>query len=275
MRNFVKIVFICIFTCFSFYYTDKIIELSKGNDPIMKKIKSLDKNISPVNGVLSSDSMLVGVSGKSIDIDGSYDQMKRVNEYNENLLEFISVKPSILKKDNLDKYIIGSNTTDKVISLVFVFDDMELMEEVSYVLGINDVPSTFFVDGKFFESNYLNIKNIINNKISFGLYGYDDKYNGASIRYVRSLLSNGFSYSDYCLYVNNSFFRSCISAGVNTIKPYIVRDNVFNFFVNSKINGYIYMIDVNRENVKEINSSLIYLRQKGYNVLSLDDILKE
>lgn len=81
-----QIVIISLFTCFSFYYTEKVVEFSKNQDPIMEKIKSLDRDISPVNGILSSDTMLVGKSGISVDVDNSYEQMKRVNEYNENLL---------------------------------------------------------------------------------------------------------------------------------------------------------------------------------------------
>ena len=275
MKKFMQIVIISLFTCFSFYYTEKVVEFSKNQDPIMEKIKSLDRDISPVNGILSSDTMLVGKSGISVDVDNSYEQMKRVNEYNENLLEFISVKPSILKGNNLDKFIVGANTDDKKLSLVFSFDNFDFLEEVVYVLDINDVSSTFFIDGKFFESNYLKIKNLVNDKISFGLYGYDKKYNGSSIRYVKSLIGNGFSYSDYCLYVNDEFFKACIGSRINTIKPYVIKNNVFNYFVNNKINGYIYMVKVNDENIKELNSSIMYLKQKGYKILSLDDILKE
>ena len=55
----------------------------------------------------------------------------------------------------------------------------------------------------------------------------------------------------------------------------MIKNNVFNYFVNNKINGYIYIVKVNDENIKELNSSIMYLKQKGYKILSLDDILKE
>ena len=120
MKRVIKIIVISLFTCFSFYYTDKVIEFSKERDPIMIKLRSINKNkVSYVNGVLSSDTMLVGESGYEVDIEKSYEQMKKIDEYNDNLLSYIDVKPSILKKDNLDKFIIGSNTNDKKISFVF------------------------------------------------------------------------------------------------------------------------------------------------------------
>ena len=120
MKRVIKIIVISLFTCFSFYYTNKVIEFSKERDPIMIKLRSINKNkVSYVNGVLSSDTMLVGESGYEVDIEKSYEQMKKIDEYNDNLLYYIDVKPSILKKDNLDKFIIGSNTNDKKISFVF------------------------------------------------------------------------------------------------------------------------------------------------------------
>ena len=35
MKRVIKIIVISLFTCFSFYYTDKVIEFSKERDPIM------------------------------------------------------------------------------------------------------------------------------------------------------------------------------------------------------------------------------------------------
>lgn len=274
MKKVIQIIIISLFTCFSFYYTDKIVEFSKMQDPIMERITSLNLGDEPVNGVLTRSTMLVGKSGTSIDVNKSYEQMKKVNEYNENLLEFISVKPSILKKDNLDKYIVGVNTNDRDISLVFSFNSFDKFYDVINVLNNNDVSATFFIDGKIILDNYNSI-NGISDKISFGLYGYNSNYNEYSIKYVKGVISKNLSYSNYCLYINSSFFNSCISSGVNTIKPYIIRSNIFDFFVNKKENGMIYEVEVNDNNIKELNSVIIYLKQKGYNIKNLNDLLKE
>ena len=79
MKRVIKIIVISLFTCFSFYYTDKVIEFSKERDPIMIKLRSINKNkVSYVNGVLSSDTMLVGESGYEVDIEKSYEQMQNL-----------------------------------------------------------------------------------------------------------------------------------------------------------------------------------------------------
>ena len=91
MKKVIQMIIISLFTIFSFYYTDKIIEFSKKQDPIMTKIinSKETKEIEPVNAVISENTILVGESGLKIDINNSYEQMKKINEFNENLLEYI------------------------------------------------------------------------------------------------------------------------------------------------------------------------------------------
>jgi hypothetical protein len=105
MKRIFKIVLISLFSLFSFYYTDKIIDFSKKSDPLMIKIEKAKSvyETSPVNGIVTSNTMMVGVSGKKIDIDKSYEKMKKINQYNEELLEYINIKPSITMKYNNDK----------------------------------------------------------------------------------------------------------------------------------------------------------------------------
>ena len=53
MRKIIKYILICLFTCFSFYYTDKIVEFTKQKDPIMIEINrpSFSANINPVRSL--------------------------------------------------------------------------------------------------------------------------------------------------------------------------------------------------------------------------------
>ena len=154
MKKIIKIIFICFLTCFSFYYTDKIIEFTKNKDPIMIKIKEYQslEEVPVINASLTKDTMLVGESGLIIDIDKSYEKMKKLEEFNSNLLEYTKIKPSISKKDNLDKLIEGKNTNSKTLSLVFKVDDLNILKEINYILETNEVSGTFFLDGKLIEN---------------------------------------------------------------------------------------------------------------------------
>ena len=56
---------------------------------------------------------------KEVDVNKSYEKMKRLGEYNNNLLVFINDLPDISLKDNYDKYIISGNK-DKTSILEFL-----------------------------------------------------------------------------------------------------------------------------------------------------------
>ncbi|MGM9879413.1 MAG: hypothetical protein ACI31R_05280 [Bacilli bacterium] len=277
MKKVIQIIIISLFTIFSFYYTDKIIEFSKKQDPIMTEIINLkeEKEIEPVNAILSNNTMLVGKSGLKIDIDTSYEQMKKLDEFNENLLEYISIKPSITKEDNYEKLIIGSNTKEKKISFVFKLDSLDKLDQIAYILKSNNLSATFFIDGKVLEDNIIQVKTIFSDKLKLGLYSYDNNYNSSSLRYNQGLINNNASYSNYCLYENKEFLSTCKNNRINTIKPELIEKNIYNYLKENKKEGSIYQITLNSSNIKELNSTIIYLKQKGYEIVSLDDLLKE
>lgn len=277
MKKIIELLVICIFTCFSFFYTEKIIDLSKSNDPIMKKIEAarLEEELAPVNGILSEETMKVGKSGLEIDKDISYEKMKKLNKYDPGLLEYVFVKPEITKESNFEKQIIGSITNEKELSIIIKFDDLSRFDEIVYIFKTNDVPVTFFVDGKMFEDNLLKFKQNFSRNISFGFIGYDNIYNETSLRYTKELIKEHVNYSNYCLYENSKFLNSCKNLRISTIKPVMVEKNLYNFMKDNKENGLIYQVAVNGSNIRELNATLKYLKQKGNIIMTLEQLLKE
>ena len=278
MRKVLNFILICFITCFSFYYTDKIIDLSKQNDPIMIEIEKLkkEKEVSVVNGILSNDTMKVGSSGYSINKDISYEKMKKLDRFNESLLEYISVKPEIRKDDYYDKLITGKNTNKKELSLVFKTNDILKIEEIIYILDNNNVAGTFFLDGIFIEENLLKLNDLLNSNNTLGYYGYKNKYDEISFRYLKGLFDKNINnISKYCLYINEEYFETCQKYKMNTINPIIIEKDLYNYIKNNKEKGNIYEIILNDLNIKELNSTILYLKQKGYNIVSINELLKE
>lgn len=277
MKRIMKIIVISLFTTFSFYYTEKIIDLSKSNDPIMKKIKEnkTKKEIKPINGIIDNNTIIVGVSGQKIDTETSYEKMKRIKEYNDSLLEYINTKPTIKKEDNYEKLVIGSATNERKISLVFTTNDISLIKQIVYILNKNNAKATFYIDGKVIESNTSELKKLLNNNISFGIYSYNNIFDTVSTEYMKNLLSKNFNYSNYCLYKDDKFLNVCKYFKINTIKPELIEKNIYNYLRSNKKSGSIYEIKVNQNNIRQLNSSLIHLNQKGYKTLRIDDLLKE
>lgn len=277
MKKTFKVIIISLFTLFSFYYTEKIIDLSKEKDPIMMKIKEAKSNdeTEPTNAILTENTIEVGKSGKQIDIETSYEKMKKIKEYNEQLLEYINIKPSITKDQNYEKLITGSNTNNNEIAIVFQTDNINYINQIEYIINKNNVKATFFIDGKTIENNISDMKSLFRNNLSIGLYSYNNIFNNTSVKYVKSLSVNSMNYSNYCLYKNNEFLNACKYFKINTIKPKIITKKLYNYLKNNKEKGKIYQIETTKENIKELNSTLIYLKQKGYKIISLNDLLKE
>lgn len=278
MKKIIQIILICLLTCFSFYYTEKIIDFTKNKDPIMIKINEYKekKEVPVINASLTKTTMLVGESGLSIDVDKSYEKMKKLDEFNANLLEYIEVMPNITKENNLDKLIEGKNTKDKKLSFVFVIEDLSTLEEIIYILDQNEVSATFFMDGKLIENNLLKLNDIFKNDNTLGLYSYDNKYTNEALRYQKGMLERNINNASYyCLYINEEFFTTCIKNKVNTIKPTLIENNLYDYLKEKKQNGYIYQIKNNDLNIKELNSSLIYLKQKGYEITNINNLLEE
>lgn len=278
MRKVLNFILICFITCFSFYYTDKIIDLSKKNDPIMIEIEKLkkEKEVSVVNGILSNNTMKVGSSGYNINTDISYEKMKKLDKFNESLLEYISIKPEIRKDDYYDKLITGKNTNKKELSLVFKTNDVSKIEEIIYILDNNNVTATFFLDGTILENNLTEINNIFNTGNTLGYFGYNKKYDEISFRYLKGFFDKNIkSISKYCLYVNDEYLDTCTKYKINTISSIVIEKDLYNYIKNNKEKGNIYEIIPNDLNIKELNSAILYLKQKGYNIVNINELLKE
>ena len=276
MKKIFKIISVSLFTIFSFYYTNRVVDLSKNEDPIMKEIKSIkdEYEIKPVNGVIQENTILVGSSGKRVDVDASYEKMKRLKYYDDSLLEYINIKPLITKDKNYEKLIIGSNVKKK-ISIVFQIDDIDIFNQILYIVDKHNIPVTLFMDVKLIENSEYLMKKIKDNKnISLGIYGYDNSFDIVSLNYVKNFLKK-FNYNNYCLYKDDKFLRACKNYKINTIKPILVEKEVYKYLSEYKKEGYIYQIKTNKRNIAELNSSFMYLHQKGYKIVNLDDLLKE
>ena len=75
---------------FSFFYTHKTVTVLKENDDIMIKIKENlnDYNIYSINSVIKGDTIIPGIKGKIVNIDKSYENMKKIGIYNSNYLVY-------------------------------------------------------------------------------------------------------------------------------------------------------------------------------------------
>ena len=148
MKNIYSIIGAVVLVCFSFYYTESAVNIVKRNDPIMKEIikVSSEYEVEPVDAILMNNNIIPGISGSKLDIDASYNNMKRLGAFNSRLLEFEEVIPSISVTNNHDKFIINGNKSKNEVYIIFKMNDTSYIEEIIDTLKETNTVGTFFLD---------------------------------------------------------------------------------------------------------------------------------
>ena len=77
MKNIIKIIGLGSLICFSFFYTDKVINVVSEQDEIMIKLNQVkDKyKINSIDAKIIDDTIIPGIKGRQIDIDKSYNSI--------------------------------------------------------------------------------------------------------------------------------------------------------------------------------------------------------
>lgn len=283
MKNkpYLTVIGICLLTVFSFYYTNKLIEFSKSKDPIMIEIMKNkdDYNKLSIDALINNNYITPGSEGLEVDVDKSYTKMKKLGKYNDNLYVYDVVKPTISIKDNYNKFVINGNTTKKEVSLIFKVNDLKNIENINKILFNNNVSATFFIDGNIKDDDINILKILDESNNYFGNLGYNKKYSIKTIKYTNALLDRiDDDNHNYC-YVEKddiNVLKTCSEVKMYTIKPMVV-SNIFPFtYIKQNLeNGKIFSLDTNSYTLKQLDLIIKYVRQKGYDFVTLKEILNE
>ena len=78
-KKYISYLGVLVLACFSFYYTDRAVDIVKRNDPIMKSIlaHSKDYTLDSVNATISNDEITSGRNGKKVNVDKSYQKYEK------------------------------------------------------------------------------------------------------------------------------------------------------------------------------------------------------
>jgi hypothetical protein len=252
-----------------------MIELVKEKDPIMKSIRKTDDKykIDSIDALIIDNNIIPGKVGKEIDYKKSYSKMKQYGNYNEVLTVLKDVKPAISIDDNYDKYIISGNKEKRSVALVFkVYKDTDI-NMVLKILEKDKVNANFFIDGTFLENNVLTLKSMKNHEINILSYNnsYDKSLFETSISYLENILEKDVN---YCM--GEEVLKLCSKLKLHTIKPTIsIKNNLYREVKNNIDNSMIISIDINNYNLKELSSTIDYIKGKGYKIELLSDLLSE
>ena len=275
MKKIIYRFLIVLLMIFSFYYTNKIIEFLKEKDPIMQQIKETKSKykIESKDASINNDSIIPGKKGKDIDYQKSYSKMRQYGNYNESLTVLKDIKPVISIDDNYDKFIISGNKENRCVSLVFKVEKDDEIDSILNILEKENTKANFFIDGTYLEKNVLKLKNMKNHEIEILNYNnsYSESLFKASISYLENITENK---ANYCL--GEKAINICEKLKLHTIKPTLnIKNNLYINIKNNLDNGIIINIDINNYNEKELSTTINYIREKGYKIKLLKELLSE
>lgn len=277
MKKIRKYSIIVLLTIFSFYYINHRMIMIRNNDPIMKQIK-LNKSYEKdsINATIIGKNIITGENGRVIDYNKSYNNMKKYGAYNETLIETKEVSPTISITNNYNKYIIKGNPNKRKISLIFTIRDKN--PSILKIINSKNISVTIFIDGTFLENNISFIKKEKTHH-EFELLSYDNKYNEkyfkTSLYYLETITNKKSKYC-YSEIDNEEILSLCNKLKLHTVKPSnVIKNNLYKNIKQNLSNGEIFTIEDNSYNEKELTTTIDYIIQKGYKIVTLENLLKE
>ena len=278
-KKLIQITIVILLILFSFYYTNKTIEIIKESDPLMKRIKEESKKyeISAEDAIINENKMLQGKKGKEVDYEKTYSKMKRYCAYNESLTVFKETLPTISIENNYDKFIIGGNEEKKAITLVFAITKDSNPKEIIRILNQENTPGTFFIDGLWLENNLSTVKQILNHELEILSYNdrYEEIYFSSALQYLKNVTGNNPKYC-YAEYDNKEVIELCSKLKLHTIVPTIkINSSLFQQIKTKLQNASIISLPINKETETELKTVINFIRSKGYKIVKLEELLSE
>lgn len=264
---------------FSFFYTEKSIDLVRNTDPLMQQIKESNYKyeVEAINAYIKDNTIIPGISGLQIDYEKTYTNMKTYGTYNESLTTLKETKPTISIDDYYDKFIIQGNENKKSVALVFKVEKNTNINKLVQILNNENIKATFFIDGKYLEDNYKNLELIQNHELELLSYNnsYDEITFTSSLSYLGTLTNKLPKYC-YAEYDNKEVIELCSKLKLHTIIPTIkIKNNPYQEIKDKLTNSAIISIPITTSYLNELQVAIKYIKSKGYTFKTLEELLSE
>lgn len=279
MKNILKLVGLFVLMGFSFFYTDKVVEVIREEDNIMIEIQSVKDlyKIDAVSANVVDNTIIPGVEGRVVNVDKSYKEMKSIGKFNKNSLAYDVVRPSVSIANNKDKFIIKGNSLKQMVSILFVISDDKYLNKISKIAIDKDVIFNYFIDYEFLISNTTLVKEMNNGE--FYSYGNKGKYTPDNLLFSNNLISRiRNEEAIYCLNINHdeSGLEICSSNGLYTISPtFVTGENAYNVITKNLESGSIILIDISSDNINNLGIIIDYIKGKGLKIRGLSELINE
>lgn len=281
MKRFFEILGFLSLVCFSFFYTEKTIDVVKEVDDIMITLKEQAPKyqVKAENAKIDGKFMTPGISGKIVNLQKSYEEMKHYGKFHPNLLVYDKVSPEISIKNRYDKYIQTGNPKKRQVSFLFIIDEKGNPSPIIEILKDKKVTGTFFIDGSWLEKNQNELVSLIEGKFTVGNYSYRGDYGHESFVWIDTIIKRvGGQKQSYCLVEkeNKKALSTCKLQKDYTIYPNIImKENPYSELTEQVESGSIILMRLDAQVKKELPLMITYLKQKGYEIVNLEQLLEE
>ncbi len=279
VRKFIQIIGLICFVVFGFFYTDKVMEVIREEDDIMIQLSDIKDilKVEPVDAKITSNTMIPGLNGKSVNIDKSYKVMKSMGVFNQNEIIFDVIHPNISMINNKDKYLIKGNNNKQMVSLILLLDSNKYLDKIEKIVDSKGITVNYFINYGYLISNSTKIKDMINQE--FYSYGENGTYTPDNLLFSNNLISRiSNNNANLCLAIDKekNILELCSKNDLYTITPnIIVEEHPYDTVKNNLTSGSMILLKMNNETIKELNTIIDYIKGKGLKIDGLSKLLNE
>lgn len=264
MKRIIKIISLLCLVCFSFFYTDRVINLINKKDPLMIEIDNIkdEYQIVPVNAIIDKDTIVPGTKGRVVEIEKSYEEMKVGGVFREEELVYKDIYPTDTLSNNKNKYIISGNNTKNKVALLYIINSNNF-DNIDSISNI-----TLFINHKYLTLN--NINKLKDKEIYS--YGNNGIYNEELLTSDNTLINRiSHNKSVYCMSKekDKQVLDICNKKNMYVVIPNVVGDYLE--IKNNLTNGSIILLN----SLKNIDIITKYINSKGYDIVPLSKLLEE
>ena len=277
MKKYFQIIGIISLACFSFMFTEKTALMVRNSDSLMQTIKENEAQyeVKSINASIEGNTIIPGIGGKKVNGSKSYTNMKRLGQFNANLLLYDYILPEVSLIKNYDKYVIGGNPRKNMVSLIIKINSNDKIDEILKV--IEDTKINLFIDGNWLEKNEKELTQLVNYNI--GNLSYDGDYSKSGFIWMNTIISKySRQENKYCYQEeqNDEYLKICALQKNYTILPSIIlKNNPLIEVKNNLKSGSVIAMNIDDKTIKELPLIINYINNKGYKIVVLDELLSE
>ena len=281
MKKFFQMIGILTLMVGSFVYTEKVGTTDKLNDTLLTEIKSKKDGYkeNAIEPIINDDTIIPGVNGKEVDTEKSYEAMSKIGYFDDKLLVYKPLEVENTLDKNKDKYVINGNNTKMDVTLLFKVDNNDDITYIIKLLNQKEIKATFFIESKYLEKHHNQIIKLVQNGHTVGNLSNNEDYEDSDFVWMKTILTNiGPQIYNYCYTEkpNKEILKICSIQNSITIMPQIIiKSKPYLNLKKQILPGSIVSLEVNSALNNEIETILNYISSKGYNIKSLEELLKE